>query len=260
MGHVVVVASGRNHSVHLTRDGDAFTYGSGLYSAVGHGGARSIPSPQVLKPLRDKRIVQVACGEHHSLVVTDKGDVYAWGRGFEGQLGLSRSTQIAATPQYLKAFYGTPVVYVAAGAYYSLAITKDGSVWGWGEAKLGQLGMGKQTRALLPQKVAFSQPEARNFVQCAAGYGHSAALTEEGLLFVWGFNVYGQLGLGNFESQWSPVQVQYYDEYFLPRIQKVMCSHYATFTIDVDGRPYSCGKQPNGQESYEKHEPCLKPI
>jgi len=41
--------------------------------------------------LRDKRIIQIACGEHHSLVLTDKADVYTWGRGFEGQLGISKS-------------------------------------------------------------------------------------------------------------------------------------------------------------------------
>jgi len=37
----------------------------------------------------------------------------------------------------VKSFYGKPVTYIAAGAYYSLAITKDGSIWGWGEAKMG---------------------------------------------------------------------------------------------------------------------------
>ena len=40
MGHLVMVSAGRNHSVHLTRDGDVFTYGSGTYSAVGHGGSK----------------------------------------------------------------------------------------------------------------------------------------------------------------------------------------------------------------------------
>lgn len=100
-------------------------------------------TPTVLKPLRDKRIIQIACGENHSLVLTDKADVFAWGRGFEGQLGLSKSIEVASTPQYIKSFYGKPVSYIAAGSFYSLAITKDGSVWGWGESKLGQLGMGK---------------------------------------------------------------------------------------------------------------------
>jgi hypothetical protein len=98
MGHLMFVQSGRNHSLHLTRDGDVFSYGSGVQCAVGHGGARSEFTPTILKPLRDKRIIQIACGEHHSLVLTDKADVYAWGRGFEGQLGISKSVQIASTP------------------------------------------------------------------------------------------------------------------------------------------------------------------
>lgn len=52
----------------------------------------------MLKPLRDKRVTQIACGEYHSLVLTDKFDIYSWGRGFEGQLGLSKSIEIATTP------------------------------------------------------------------------------------------------------------------------------------------------------------------
>lgn len=98
MGHLLSVASGRNHNLHLTRDGDVFSFGAGLFSAVGHGGSRAQLNPTVLKPLRDKRVVQIACGENHSIVLTDKADVFSWGRGFEGQLGLSKSIQIASTP------------------------------------------------------------------------------------------------------------------------------------------------------------------
>jgi alpha-tubulin suppressor-like RCC1 family protein len=58
--------------------------------------------------------------------LTDKFDVYSWGRGFEGQLGLSKSIEVASTPQYIKTFYGKPVQTIDAGAYYSLAITKEG--------------------------------------------------------------------------------------------------------------------------------------
>jgi alpha-tubulin suppressor-like RCC1 family protein len=77
------------------------------------------------------------------MVLTDRADIYAWGRGFEGQLGLSKSIETSSTPQYIKFFYGKPVNYIAAGAFYSLAITKEGFLWGWGEAKLGQLGLNK---------------------------------------------------------------------------------------------------------------------
>ena len=66
--------------------------------ASGHGGSRGADKPQILKPLRDKRVSMIACGENHSLVLTDKGYLYTWGRGFEGQLGLSSSIEIASTP------------------------------------------------------------------------------------------------------------------------------------------------------------------
>jgi alpha-tubulin suppressor-like RCC1 family protein len=98
MGHLQQIACGRDHTLNLTRDGDVFSYGTGTFSAVGHGGSKEIATATILKPLRDKRVVKIACGESHSIVLTDKADVYVWGRGFEGQLGLSKSIEVASTP------------------------------------------------------------------------------------------------------------------------------------------------------------------
>ena len=44
-------------------------------------------------------------------------------------------------------------------------------------------------------------------LQIASGYAHSLALTDEGLLYTWGANTYGQLGTGNKSNQLSPVQI-----------------------------------------------------
>ena len=76
----------------------------------------------------------MACGEYHTLALTDKHDLYTWGRGFEGQLGLSHKVQIASTPQYVKSLFDNEVMYIACGAYYSLAITSKKKLYGWGEA------------------------------------------------------------------------------------------------------------------------------
>lgn len=46
-----------------------------------------------------------------------------------------------------------------------------------------------------------------SLLQIASGYSHSLALTDEGLLYAWGANTYGQLGTGNKSNQLSPVQV-----------------------------------------------------
>jgi len=193
MGHLQMIISGRDHTLNLTRDGDVYSYGTGKFSACGHGGSKEIITPMILKPLRDKRVMKIACGESHSLILTDKHDVYSWGRGFEGQLGLSKSIEVASTPQYIKAFFGKPVESIEAGAFFSLAITKDNELFGWGEAKMGQLGLGKQREVKIPQKIPVIDEtgQEQRVIQCSAGYGHTACITDNGDLFTWGFNIYG---------------------------------------------------------------------
>lgn len=183
--------------MNLTRDGDVFSHGIGNFCVAGHGGSKSIEKPQILKPLRDKRVVQVACGEHHSLVLTDKGYLYAWGRGFEGQLGISPTIEIASTPSFVKYFHKKLISSIASGSYHSMAITDDGQLYTWGEGKMGQLGVGKCREKRLPEKVTFdfeeeeSGEEMQRLKACSAGFGHSAAITDVGNLYMWGFNTYG---------------------------------------------------------------------
>ena len=98
MGRLLQISCGAQHSLSLTRDGEVFSQGVGQFCAAGHGGARKAETPTLLKPLKDKHVVQIACGENHSLVLTDAGYLYSFGRGFEGQLGLSSAIEIASTP------------------------------------------------------------------------------------------------------------------------------------------------------------------
>jgi len=137
----------------MTRDGNVFSQGSGLFCNTGLGGSSNSQQLTLLKSLNDKRAVQIACGRSHSLVLTDKGYLYAWGRGFEGQLGLSESIEIASVPQYVKFFHGEFVSSIAAGAYYSLAVTDRGDMFSWGEAKMGQLGVGRHREVRTPQQI-----------------------------------------------------------------------------------------------------------
>lgn len=140
----------------------------------------------------------IACGDSHSMVMTDRGYLYTWGRGFEGQLGLSETIEIAASPSFVKFFHSKErilnVSYIAAGSFYSLAIVEDGTMYSWGEARMGQLGIGKYQCVRLPQRVAFPPDDNGQVVKvksCSAGFGHTAALTDNGDLYTWGFSIYG---------------------------------------------------------------------
>ncbi|KAF3943543.1 hypothetical protein CMV_029911 [Castanea mollissima] len=89
--------------------------------------------------LASKKVVAVATGEAHTLALTGDGCVYTWGRGMFGRLGTgSESDQLFPvrvnfdSPGRSKQDPPLKFVAVAAGAYHSLALADDGSIWCWG--------------------------------------------------------------------------------------------------------------------------------
>uniref|UniRef100_A0A3B4XNV5 Uncharacterized protein n=1 Tax=Seriola lalandi dorsalis TaxID=1841481 RepID=A0A3B4XNV5_SERLL len=96
----------------------------------------------------------------------------------------------------LEAFCSVPVSQVACGSQHSVALTKDGQVYAWGQDSRGQLGLGKmKTGANSPQLLR--SLSAIPLVQVAAGGEQSFALSVSGGVFGWGRNDRGQLGLGD---------------------------------------------------------------
>ena len=90
----------------------------------------------------------------------------------------------------------------SANSYYSLAVRSDGSVWGWGTNRYGELGT-------LPAAVPFPRriDGFTNAVAVAAGGRHSLALLADGRVFAWGYNYYGELGNNSTANSSTPVQV-----------------------------------------------------
>ncbi|KAL3650797.1 hypothetical protein CASFOL_007200 [Castilleja foliolosa] len=85
-----------------------------------------------------RKVISIAAGESHTLALTGDGKVYSWGRGTFGRLGTG-SEEDRHFPVRVR-FFGSEderdeklkIIEVAAGAYHSLALADDGSVWGWG--------------------------------------------------------------------------------------------------------------------------------
>ena len=78
----------------------------------------------------------------------------------------------------------------------------------------------------------------------AAGFGHTAAITEDGSLFTWGFNVFGQLGIGEKGNiRRKPVLIEKdITNGWLPKVRDVACGYNFTYMIDYNGKIYSWGK------------------
>ncbi|MQM02462.1 hypothetical protein Taro_035225, partial [Colocasia esculenta] len=140
-------------------------------------------------------ISSIAAGHYHSLAVTSSGEVWAWGRNDEGQLGRGFSTPRDAwhEPRKVEGLDDVKIRSAFASGVVSAAIGVDGSLWVWGKSRRGQLGLGSGTvEAVKPSKV--KALEGEEIIKVSFGWGHALALTSGGKLFGWGYTADGRLG------------------------------------------------------------------
>ncbi|XP_036392263.1 RCC1 and BTB domain-containing protein 2 isoform X1 [Megalops cyprinoides] len=194
------------HVVIATADGEVYAWGHNGYSQLGNGTTNHGLTPaQVSTNLLNKKVTEVACGSHHTIARTTEGEVYAWGYNNSGQVG-SGSTANQPTPRRVSScLQNKVVVNIACGQLCSMAVLDNGETYGWGYNCNGQLGLGNNGNQQTPCRIAALQ--GINIVQIACGYAHTLALTDEGFLYAWGANSYGQLGTGNKSNQAVPVLV-----------------------------------------------------
>ena len=91
-------------------------------SKLGLGDARKRSRPCLVSDLSANRIISVACGHYHTLVISSDHKVWAWGWGIHGQLGRG-SAENAKTPQLVDLLEKENVVHAAAGYAHSVVLT-----------------------------------------------------------------------------------------------------------------------------------------
>jgi alpha-tubulin suppressor-like RCC1 family protein len=95
----------------------------------------------------------------------------------------------------------TGVKAIAAGAYHSLAVKDDGTVWAWGWNAIGQLGDGTTVDRHQPVPV----PGLTGVESISGGALHTVARLHDGTVRAWGWNGLGQLGTGGTADSAVPV-------------------------------------------------------
>lgn len=117
----VQVSCGDTLTVGLTTTGRVFTIGSAVYGQLGVPQARDKSIVAVKGRLIDEFIVEISSGSFHVVVLTSKGNVYTWGRGENGQLGLG-DTKDRSSPSLVDALKGREVEKVTCGSTSTAAI------------------------------------------------------------------------------------------------------------------------------------------
>lgn len=134
------------------------------------------------------------------------------------------------------------IVQVAAGGTHTAAVTKDGDLYMWGRNYYGQLGVYSNADSKIPIKVNNSSstlPE-KSVKYIALGYYHSAAITKDGSLYMWGYNRSGQLGDGTTTDRYTPVKI-------MDNVASVSLGGSHSAAVTKDGSLYMWGDNGNGR-------------
>lgn len=129
-GHrAVAVAAGAFHSGAVTEDGGVHMWGDNAAGQCGLAGLASVPNPTPVGvadleagPPLAVRVLELACGEQHTLALSARREVWAWGSGC--QLGLVTAVFPVWQPQKVEHLAGRYVLQVACGGAHSLALVR----------------------------------------------------------------------------------------------------------------------------------------
>ena len=249
----VSVRCGLYHTVALAESGEVYVWGWGgsLFSpnALGIGRKSACPTATLVTALQSTPVQQIAAGKEHCLALTRSGELWAWGKGEFGRLGLGGSGN-QLTPQRLDELTGQDmeVTSITAGSSFNAAVLRSGALYTWGRNDHGQLGLGgglildQYSMESVPQRVEFdfetagSHEEDIKVEQCAAGHRHMLARTRTGQLYLFGMRTWIK-----------PVRVRGDDDSFSRcRVVDVAAGKHYSMAVDDDGNVWSWGGGSSG--------------
>lgn len=255
------ISAGCNISMVITPGKSCFAWGDPEKGKLGLGSAMCTGEQMNPRVIAVSDIANdfaaVACGESHCIGVSSKGSVWAWGSNEGGRCGteiekgfLSSfdteevSVKHVYSPLKVPALSSVVIESVTCGAYHSLALDRFGHVYGWGNNKYGQVGT-SSPRANVPTPrlvKGFSGP----VVRISGGTFHSLVVVQSGMVFSWGFNSHGQLGIAAEDTivQRSPEIISALVDH---RIVDVSAGGLHSIALAIDGSVYSFGHGLYGQ-------------
>nr|XP_046244794.1 probable E3 ubiquitin-protein ligase HERC6 isoform X2 [Scatophagus argus] len=257
LGDVVSLACGQDHSLAVCASGHVFSWGAEEDGQLGlppHSLCQSNRPRQVPIPM-PVPVIQVACGNSHSLALTKGGDVFSWGLNSHGQLGLGKEVKLQYTPVLVCALTGVAVTQISAGATHTLFLTLPGLVYCCGANRSGQLGLnrvdenGRFNICLVPAL----RPLGVAFISC--GEEHSAVLTKDGEVFTFGEGRYGQLGHNSTANELAPRLVSGLGG----RASQISCGRRHTLVLGCSGQVWAFGNGDKGQTGTGQTEDSLTP-
>lgn len=255
------ISSGNNYSMILNNNGQVYAFGNNEYGQLGLGDNMNTNIPTLIPTFDNliyssaEKVINISCGEAHSLALTNFGQIYAFGINYHGGLGLNDNDP-RNVPTPIPAI-NTDIISISCGNYHSLVLTAFGYVYSFGRNDYGQLGLGDNDNMNIPMIIDNLRD---TIVQIAAGSYHSLLLTTLGQLYSFGQNINGELGLGDNDDKNIPVLVNTP----MSSIIKISSKFFHSLILTNDGQVYAFGanylRQLGLEDGINRHIPILVPF
>jgi len=209
----------------LSEDYKVYSWGMNHKGQLGQGDCKNRRNPTLIESLSGYKAVAIATGRSHALVLTDEGQVFAFGDNGSGQCGVGSKESVVTTPKRV-AYSGDPIVRFACGSDFSLVLNENGVIYSFGHPEHGQLGHGSENKEIIARKetyhyeyspvpiTTFKELDPDNgdvtfhgqptIIDIQCGSNHSCAIDDQARIFTWGFGGYGRLGHNNTQNEMTP--------------------------------------------------------
>lgn len=208
------VCLGDYHSIALSESGKVYTWGFGgekgvLFGifrrdpgALGHGTWKHYFTPKEVSYFAENniKVKDISCGITHSIVLSEDGNIYSFGRGPYGLLGNS-STKDQITPKIIELLRllksenpQDEVVKIDCADEYTAALTKGGDLYVWGKNNQGQLGIGAGIGIDMTESQSYpvkmpKVDETKKIVDFSCGENGMLIKTEDNIVYKTGWNI-----------------------------------------------------------------------
>ncbi|KAL8096423.1 ultraviolet-B receptor UVR8 isoform X2 [Apium graveolens] len=249
------IACGDSHCLAVSMEGEVHSWGRNQNGQLGLGTMEDSLVPQKVQAFQGIAVKMVAAGAEHTGAITEDGELYGWGWGRYGNLGLGdRNDRLV--PEKVATVDDDKMVLIACGWRHTISVSSSGGLYTYGWSKYGQLGHGDFEDHLIPHKLDALRTEVIS--QISGGWRHTMAVTSTGKLYGWGWNKFGQVGCGDNLDHCSPMPVNFPHE---QKVVQISCGWRHTLAVTDKQNIFSWGRGTNGQlghrESIDRNTPKI---
>jgi len=235
--NILRLAGGDGHSLALLADGSVRSWGRNNLAQLGnvtyYNAYNALGSVYNLSAA-----TSIGTGAFHSFAIQTDGTVRGWGKNDYLQLGIIPLDPTYTSAAVVYGLIGKSVSSVDAGAFHSVAVLTDGTVWIWGSNRFGEYGNGRELYMTEP----LSLSAIADGVSIAAGGEHTLVATPIGTVLAWGENESGQLGNGTTYPGSTPAPVP-----GLASVKSVAAGTAHSLALRTDGTVRAWGHNGYGQ-------------